>query len=66
VFSIDYRLAPLAKYPENIHDCINAYFWILEFCKKVIKVEPEKIVLTGDSAGGSLCFGLLYWLIENN
>ena len=66
VFSIDYRLAPLAKYPENIHDCVNAYFWILEFCKKVIGVEPEKIVLVGDSAGGSLCYSLLYWLIENN
>lgn len=25
IFSIDYRLAPLAKYPENIHDCIRGY-----------------------------------------
>ena len=41
VFSIDYRLAPLAKYPENIHDCIRAYFWILQFCEKIAKTEVE-------------------------
>lgn len=65
VFSIDYRLAPLAKYPENLHDCIRAYFWILQFCEKVAKSKVENIVLIGDSAGGGLAAALTIWLIEN-
>lgn len=64
-FAIDYRLAPLAKYPENLHDCIRAYFWILEFCEKVIGTEVENIIFFGDSAGGALVTSLSIWLIEN-
>lgn len=29
VFSIDYRLAPIAKYPELVNDVIRSYMWIL-------------------------------------
>lgn len=66
IFSIDYRLAPQIQYPENIHDCITGYFWILEFVRKVMGVEPETILLIGDSAGGSMSASLIIWLIENN
>lgn len=66
VFSIDYRLAPLVKYPYNIQDCITAYVWILNFIKSVVGVVPEKVALVGDSAGAGLCYSMLYWLIENN
>lgn len=66
VFSIDYRLAPTAQFPNNITDCITGYLWILQFVEKVVKVAPKKIVLIGDSAGASLCLSLQYWLIENN
>ena len=65
LFSIDYRLAPQAKYPENLHDCIRSYFWILTYIEKVIGVQVEDLVLLGDSAGGALTTQLVYWLIEN-
>ena len=41
IFSIDYRLAPEAKYPHSTHDCIKGYYWALEFCKHVLGVEVE-------------------------
>lgn len=64
-FSVDYRLAPAVQYPENIHDCIKAYFWIMKFIKEVIKTEVEDVIIFGDSAGGNLATCLTYWLIEN-
>ena len=65
VFSIDYRLAPMVKYPGNLEDCIKGYFWILNYIEKVIGTEVEDIILIGDSAGGALATSLTYWLIEN-
>ena len=64
-FCIDYRLAPLVKYPENLHDVIKAYLWILEFVEKVIGVEIENLILFGDSAGAGLAAALVNWLIVN-
>jgi acetyl esterase/lipase len=66
IFCIDYRLAPKYKYPENLHDCIKAYYWVKQFCTEVIGAKLEKIILFADSAGGNLATSLCYWLIENN
>jgi len=66
IFSIDYRLAPGAKYPKLLEDCLAGYFWILNFCRMVIGVEIEHITLLGDSAGGGLAASMTAWLIENN
>jgi acetyl esterase/lipase len=66
LFSIDYRLAPIAKFPGPLHDCIRGYFWIKQFVEEVIGTTLESIILIGDSSGGNLSFALTYWLIENN
>ena len=65
VFAIDYRLAPNTKYPENLHDCIRSYFWIIDFVENVVGTDLESIILVGDSAGGNLACALTAWLIEN-
>lgn len=65
VFSIDYRLAPIAQFPGPLHDCIRGYFWIKQFVEEVIGTPIESIILIGDSAGGNLAFALTFWLIEN-
>jgi monoterpene epsilon-lactone hydrolase len=49
-FSIDYRLAPEHPYPAGSDDCLTAYKWLLEDQK----VDPARLVIAGDSAGGNL------------
>lgn len=66
IFSVDYRLAPAVQYPEIPNDVIRSYVWMLAFLKYVLKVEPTKILVSGDSAGGNLAAVLTTWCIENS
>ncbi|GIW41396.1 MAG: hypothetical protein KatS3mg076_1973 [Candidatus Binatia bacterium] len=53
VFSIDYRLAPRARYPEPFVDCLDAMDWTVEHASE-FQGDPERLGLWGDSAGGHL------------
>lgn len=63
VISIDYRLAPLHPYPFALDDVYQAYLWIIDNAEEVFKMNLEKIILVGDSAGGNLAVALTYLLI---
>jgi acetyl esterase/lipase len=52
--SIDYRLAPEVKLPEIIADVEDAFAWIHESGSKLLKVDPNRMVVAGGSAGGYL------------
>lgn len=52
--SLDYRLAPENPYPAALDDCVAAYGWLL-----ASGIEPGRIVVAGDSAGGNLALALL-------
>jgi len=52
-FSIDYRLAPQSRYPAAVEDVETAVHWVREHAKKY-RVDPERICLIGESAGGYL------------
>jgi len=54
VFSIDYKLAPEHPFPAAVDDCWQAYNWIIDNCKDTLWINPRKVVLVGDSAGGNL------------
>lgn len=53
ILSVDYRWAPENPYPAALDDCLYAYQWALENAA-AIGTRAERIVLTGDSAGGNL------------
>jgi len=49
----DYRLTPKHVYPAALDDCMSAYMWMLESSEK-LKIDTDKIIIGGDSAGGDL------------
>ena len=49
----EYRLAPESPFPAALDDVYEFYMMMLER-----GVEPEKIILAGESAGGGLCYAL--------
>lgn len=53
-WSIDYRLAPESPFPAAGDDVFRAYGALLEQ-----GVNPSRLVIAGDSAGGTLTLGLL-------
>jgi alpha-L-fucosidase 2 len=52
-FSIDYRLAPEARFPQAIGDVYNAIRWVKDNAA-MYRVDVSKIALIGESAGGFL------------
>ena len=51
--SVDYRLAPSAKFPAQIHDCKGAVRWLRVNSEK-FGYSVERIAAIGESAGGHL------------
>jgi acetyl esterase/lipase len=52
--SLDYRLGPEVKLPEIAADVRDALHWLRTEGKKRFGVDPERIAVTGGSAGGYL------------
>ncbi len=53
VLSVDYRLAPEAKFPAAVDDCFAVVNWALKGANGR-KINPERVAASGDSAGGTL------------
>ena len=52
-FNADYRLSPRATLPEHVIDVKRAIAWVREHADE-LGVDPERIAITGGSAGGHL------------
>ncbi len=50
----EYRLAPEHRFPAAVDDAVTAYRWLL-----ARGIDPARIVIAGDSAGGGLTIALL-------
>lgn len=53
VFSVDYRLAPENSFPDPVHDAYAAVEWVADN-GDAIDLDPDRIAVGGDSAGGNL------------
>lgn len=54
VLGVDYRLAPEHTYPAALDDALKSFQWLLKQ-----DVDPSRIMLAGDSAGGGLALATL-------
>ncbi|KAG8512539.1 Arylacetamide deacetylase, partial [Galemys pyrenaicus] len=66
VVSTNYRLAPKYRFPIQFEDVYNALRWFLR--TKVLAqygVNPERIAISGDSAGGNLAAAVTQQLLDD-
>jgi acetyl esterase/lipase len=62
VINFDYRLAPESKLPVLMEDVQDAFRWIHEKGPELLNIDPGKIVVIGESAGGYLSLMSGFWM----
>eukprot|EP00347_Sterkiella_histriomuscorum_P013953 403362725 len=66
IISIDYRLSPKNQFPSALDDVWQTYYYVVENAKNEFGIDPKKIIVVGDSAGGNLTAALTIMCIQRN
>jgi acetyl esterase/lipase len=56
IFAVDYTLAPDAHFPTQHTQCLAALDYLVRRCG----IDPARIIISGDSAGGNLALQTMY------
>ncbi|WP_439879730.1 alpha/beta hydrolase [Pontibacter sp. MBLB2868] len=65
VVSVGYRQAPEYKFPTAHNDSFAAYKWVLNNAQS-LQINPDKIAVAGESAGGNLAAAVSMMARDNN
>jgi acetyl esterase len=65
VFAIDYRLAPEARFPGAFDDVVAGLNWVAANGPSV-GIDPAKLAIGGDSAGGNLAAAVSIWARDHD
>lgn len=65
IFSLDYRLAPENPHPTPINDCYAGLLW-LHTNAQALSLDPARLLVLGESAGGGLAAGVVLMARDRN
>lgn len=67
IVSVDYRLAPDAHFPQQYHDALRAStFFLRPAVLEQFSVDPKRVAISGDSAGGNLAAAVVQQMAADN
>ncbi len=64
VVSVDYRLAPEARFPGAFEDVVTVLKWVATH-GPALGIDPHRLAIGGDSAGGNLAAAAAIWARDN-
>jgi acetyl esterase len=64
VLNVDYRLSPESVFPDALMDCLAAVNWVAQ-AGRAMGLDPDRLAVAGDSAGGNLAAGLCLWIRDH-